>query len=51
MTEIPVDESLVQLNGFTASEKQNKLVLLCEKRQNLKLIKYMRILNLDNDFT
>ena len=47
MHEIPVDDSLVQLDGIEKSIKHNKLLILCEKRQGLELYKFIRILDLD----
>lgn len=48
LTEVPVDDELVQLDDILVSSKHNKIIILCEKRDGLKLQKFMRILNLDD---
>lgn len=47
MEEIELDNKLVQIDAMEKSEKYNILLLLCEKRNGLQLIKYIRILDLD----
>ena len=45
--EIPVGSEIVQLDGFEKCPKYNALLVLCEKREGLKLVKYIRLLDLD----
>lgn len=40
-------ERMVQLDGMEKSEKHNVLMIMCEKRVNAKLWKYIRLLDLE----
>lgn len=45
--EIPVSDELVQLDAMEKCLNYNALMILCEKRHGLKLVKYIRFLDLD----
>ena len=47
ITEIPIGNDLVQLDGMEKSLKYNALLILCEKRVGHSLLKYIRVLDLD----
>ena len=45
MEQIPVDDEIVQLDGIEKSMVEKKLLLLCEKRMGVKLIKFVQIID------
>ena len=44
---ISIGDDLVQLDGMEKSLKHNALFILCEKRDDHSLLKYIRVLDLD----